>query len=171
MPKKGVMKGMTKIASGAEDINQASIAHFTENGADPRARLNNMGKMGPRSWRSHLSRSLEIAKDFADGDGAIILGLLVLNHLSVDNQEVVADRFTILSYDSLESIKQSLFVVSRNCPQRGRPEHVLDVAFDVDFAVSQDGLMVLFDHFQLSLALGFATFLVILLFLFFLGIL
>ena len=96
---------MTKIASGAEDINQASITHFPENGADPRARLNNMGKMGPRSWRFHLSRSLEIAKDFADGDGAIILGLLVLNHLSVDNQEVVADRFTILPHDSLESVK------------------------------------------------------------------
>src|SRR5260370_10421295 len=111
MPKKGVMKGMTKIASGAEDMNQASIAHFAENGADPRARLNNMGKMGPRSWRFHLSRSLEIANDFADRYGAIILGLLLFNHLSVDNQEVVADRFTILPHDSLESIQQSLLVV------------------------------------------------------------
>lgn len=61
MPQKGVTKGMTKIARSAEDMNQASVADFAENGADPRARLNNMGKMGPGSWRFQLSRIFELA--------------------------------------------------------------------------------------------------------------
>ena len=40
------MKGITKIASGAEDTNQASIAHFAENGADSKSKVEQHGQDG-----------------------------------------------------------------------------------------------------------------------------